>query len=117
MVISATTSSASKNKFVHLALQSVLALASEMKGAAHVKNKLASGIDVTILGDNDFYSQRAQVLSLTSTKLFTQMIHRNSSPPWDFPVLWPLLKKYRLLFRPAYQSRKFTRLVWALLQL
>lgn len=61
MVISATTFSASKNKFVHLALQNILFLACEMKGAAHVKSRLSSGIDVCIVGDNDFYSQRAQV--------------------------------------------------------
>ncbi|KAJ6593913.1 phosphomevalonate kinase [Mycena capillaripes] len=54
----------SKNKFVHLALQSILSLACEMKGAAHVKSRLASGIDVSIVGDNDFYSQRAQLASL-----------------------------------------------------
>ncbi|KAJ6499288.1 phosphomevalonate kinase [Mycena sanguinolenta] len=54
---------ASENKFVHLALQSTLALACEMKGAAHVKSKLSSGIDVSIVGDNDFYSQRAQLAS------------------------------------------------------
>ncbi|KAJ7096309.1 phosphomevalonate kinase [Mycena epipterygia] len=64
MVISAATSSASKNKFVHLALQNILSLACEMKGAAHVKSRLSSGIDVCIVGDNDFYSQRAQLASL-----------------------------------------------------
>ncbi|KAJ6499907.1 phosphomevalonate kinase [Mycena vitilis] len=55
---------ATKNKFVHLALQKLLSLACEMKGAPHVESKLASGIDVCIVGDNDFYSQRAQLASL-----------------------------------------------------
>ncbi|KAJ7703185.1 ribosomal protein S5 domain 2-type protein [Mycena rosella] len=55
---------ASKNKFVHLALQNILSLACEMKGVAHVKSKLSSGIDVCIVGDNDFYSQRAQLAAL-----------------------------------------------------
>ncbi|KAJ7770232.1 ribosomal protein S5 domain 2-type protein [Mycena maculata] len=55
---------ATNNKFVHLALQNILALACEMKGAAHVGSKLSSGIDISIVGDNDFYSQRAQLASL-----------------------------------------------------
>ncbi|KAJ7783191.1 phosphomevalonate kinase [Mycena metata] len=55
---------ASKNKFVHLALQNILSLACEMKGVSHVRSSLSSGFDVCIVGDNDFYSQRAQLASL-----------------------------------------------------
>jgi phosphomevalonate kinase len=55
------SASASKNKFVHLALQRTLALALELKGASHVHRKVTRGLDIVIVGDNDFYSQRAQV--------------------------------------------------------
>ncbi|KAJ7170543.1 phosphomevalonate kinase [Mycena crocata] len=55
---------ASKNKFVHLALQNILSLAGEIKGVAHVRNRLSSGADISIVGDNDFYSQRAQLATL-----------------------------------------------------
>ncbi|KAJ6625633.1 phosphomevalonate kinase [Mycena sp. CBHHK59/15] len=55
---------ASKNKFVHLALQHILALACEMRGIDHVKSRLSEGLDICIVGDNDFYSQRAQLASL-----------------------------------------------------
>ncbi|KAF7361881.1 Phosphomevalonate kinase [Mycena venus] len=64
VLVEESPTNASKNKFVHLALQSILSLACEMKGTAHVKSKLASGINVSIIGDNDFYSQRAQLASL-----------------------------------------------------
>ncbi|KAF8658316.1 hypothetical protein AX16_002085 [Volvariella volvacea WC 439] len=53
-----------KNKFVHLALQTVISLASEVKTASHVQSILSRGIDIAIVGDNDFYSQRAKLESL-----------------------------------------------------
>ena len=52
--------SESKNKFVHLALQKTLSLALEAKGPAELEQALGSGLDVTIVGDNDFYSQQDQ---------------------------------------------------------
>ncbi|OSD03893.1 Phosphomevalonate kinase [Trametes coccinea BRFM310] len=55
------SSAATKNKFVHLALQRTLALAAELKSVGTLQNSLAYGLDITILGDNDFYSQRAQL--------------------------------------------------------
>ncbi|KAJ7497307.1 phosphomevalonate kinase [Mycena latifolia] len=64
VVVEELPTNASKNKFVHLALRNILSLACEMKGVAHVKSKLSSGIDVCIVGDNDFYSQRAQLAAL-----------------------------------------------------
>ncbi|KAJ8463815.1 hypothetical protein ONZ45_g17450 [Pleurotus djamor] len=54
----------SKNKFVHLALQSAVLLAAEKKGSSVVLTTLAKGLDVTIVGDNDFYSQRAKLAEL-----------------------------------------------------
>ncbi|KAF5321229.1 hypothetical protein D9619_001788 [Psilocybe cf. subviscida] len=53
-----------RNKFVHLALQHSLALAAEIKGLSTVRQSLSGGLDITIVGDNDFYSQRAQLESL-----------------------------------------------------
>ncbi|OCH85802.1 Phosphomevalonate kinase [Obba rivulosa] len=53
--------STSANKFVHLALQRTLALAQEAVGTGSLQNSLAHGLDITIAGDNDFYSQRAQL--------------------------------------------------------
>ncbi|KIY50362.1 phosphomevalonate kinase [Fistulina hepatica ATCC 64428] len=52
---------ASKNKFVHLALQKTITLAVEVKGASSVKDILSKGTDIAIVGGNDFYSQRAQL--------------------------------------------------------
>ncbi|KAF8893327.1 phosphomevalonate kinase [Infundibulicybe gibba] len=54
----------SKNKFVQLAIQSTLTLAMEMKGLPHVKTTLSKGIDIAMVGDNDFYSQRAKLASM-----------------------------------------------------
>ncbi|KAH9920041.1 ribosomal protein S5 domain 2-type protein [Fomitopsis serialis] len=57
----ASSTSSSKNKFVHLALQRTLSLALEARGAGALQNSLSYGLDITIAGDNDFYSQRAQL--------------------------------------------------------
>ncbi|KAJ7084399.1 phosphomevalonate kinase [Mycena belliarum] len=64
VIVEQLPSNTSKNKFVHLALRSILSLACEMKGIAHVRSRLSAGIDVCIVGDNDFYSQRAQLAAL-----------------------------------------------------
>ena len=64
------SASATKNKFVHLALQRTLALATERRSAGTLQNSLGHGLDITIVGDNDFYSQRAQVCS------FIPSLHR-----------------------------------------
>jgi len=50
-----------KNKFVHLALQHTLNLVSEIHSVAQVQERLSRGLDIAAVGDNDFYSQRAQV--------------------------------------------------------
>jgi hypothetical protein len=56
-----------KNKFVHLALQHTLNLVSEIHSVAQVQEKLVQGLDIAAVGDNDFYSQRAQVSTLDVT--------------------------------------------------
>ena len=48
---------------MHLALQHTFSLAVEIKGLAAVQKNLANGLDITIVGDNDFYSQRAKASS------------------------------------------------------
>lgn len=53
--------SSSKNKFVHLALQHTISLAVEIKGVDAIREALSKALDITIVGDNDFYSQRARV--------------------------------------------------------
>ncbi|CAL1707563.1 unnamed protein product [Somion occarium] len=53
----------SKNKFVHLALERTLALALELKGLQALQENLSNDLAITIVGDNDFYSQRAQLAS------------------------------------------------------
>jgi phosphomevalonate kinase len=50
-----------KNKFVHLALERTLQVTKEINGVDNLKAALARGLDIAILGGNDFYSQRAQL--------------------------------------------------------
>jgi hypothetical protein len=51
----------SKNPFVRIALEGTLALALELRGADEFLSALGSGLDIHVLGANDFYSQRASV--------------------------------------------------------
>ncbi|KAG1878118.1 ribosomal protein S5 domain 2-type protein [Suillus subalutaceus] len=65
-----------KNKFVHLALQHTLNLVSEIHSVAQVQERLLRGLDIAAVGDNDFYSQRAQLESLglpRTTKSLSQI--------------------------------------------
>jgi phosphomevalonate kinase len=48
---------------VHLALQHTFSLAVEIKSPAAIQKTLTNGLDITIVGDNDFYSQRAKASS------------------------------------------------------
>ncbi|RPD62114.1 Phosphomevalonate kinase [Lentinus tigrinus ALCF2SS1-7] len=69
-----------KNKFVHLALQRTLALSVELVGAGALQNTLGCGLDITIVGDNDFYSQRAQ---LTAQNLPPTLESLSKLPPFN----------------------------------
>lgn len=51
----------SRNKFVETCLKFTLDVILEKIGSVELNKKLENGIEVTIVGDNDFYSQRAQV--------------------------------------------------------
>lgn len=46
---------------MQLALEKTLQLVKEIKGVEHLRTSLQPGLDVAILGGNDFYSQRAQL--------------------------------------------------------
>lgn len=52
-----------KNKFVEIALQKTLALIRALKGPSQADNLIKRGtnLEVVIVGDNDFYSQRQAV--------------------------------------------------------
>lgn len=69
--------STNKNKFVHLALQKTIALSVEAKGSDSVLSSLKNGLDIAIVGDNDFYSQRVKVRSVVLLALsVSDMPHR-----------------------------------------
>ncbi|KAF8313104.1 Phosphomevalonate kinase [Clavulina sp. PMI_390] len=53
-----------KNKFVEAALEGVLILAREIQGIDKLANILGNGLEIVIMGDNDFYSQRERLQSL-----------------------------------------------------
>ncbi|KAF9049746.1 phosphomevalonate kinase [Panaeolus papilionaceus] len=67
--------SQTKNKFVHLALQHTLALGAEIKGLESITKSLKSGLDITIAGDNDFYSQRAKLQELGLPRTIDSLSH------------------------------------------
>ncbi|KIM30528.1 hypothetical protein M408DRAFT_15505 [Serendipita vermifera MAFF 305830] len=50
-----------KNKFVHLAIERTLRVIKELQGVDRLTAGLSQGLNIAILGDNDFYSQRAQL--------------------------------------------------------
>ena len=83
-------SAAQSNKFVHIALQCTLSLALEVKGVATLKEALAGGLDVAIVGDNDFYSQRARVSPLNPE-------HDAIMSDWAFEFQLELLNLSRTL--------------------
>lgn len=50
-----------KNKFVETCLRFSLQVIQQRMGTAVLNDYLQQGFEITIVGDNDFYSQRAQV--------------------------------------------------------
>lgn len=58
---------ANANKFVHLALENSLKLAAALKGPGVTQDLLRTGLQIHILGDNDFYSQRITVRPMESS--------------------------------------------------
>ncbi len=72
---------------MQLAIERVLLLALEVKGAASLREQLTVGYDIVIVGANDFYSQRAQVrlslfiiLSNRQLNSLVQLSSRNLQP-------------------------------------
>lgn len=65
-----------KNKFVHLALQHTLNLVAEIHSVAQVQERLLHGLDIAAVGDNDFYSQRAQVSTPDVSVVMNQLCNQ-----------------------------------------
>jgi len=55
------SSSLTKNKLVQLAIEKTIKLGIELKGATAIQELVLEGLDIAIVGDNDFYSQHATV--------------------------------------------------------
>lgn len=51
----------SKNRFVQIAIEGTLALAHQIQGTDAFLTSLGQGLDIAVLGANDFYSQRASL--------------------------------------------------------
>ena len=58
------------NKFVETCLRFSLQVIQERMGTAVLNDYLQQGFEITIVGDNDFYSQRAQVKRRESSNDF-----------------------------------------------
>ncbi|KAG5635576.1 hypothetical protein H0H81_010741 [Sphagnurus paluster] len=84
--MTSTCTSKSNNKFVHLALQSTLTLAAEISGIASVGERLSRGLDISIVGDNDFYSQRETLAALNLPRTLASL---HQIPPF-MPTKGPL---------------------------
>ncbi|KAI3604033.1 phosphomevalonate kinase [Moniliophthora roreri] len=85
-VVGPSSTNTSKNKFVHLALQETISLAIEAKGSQVVSEKLGAGLDIAIVGDNDFYSQRAKLESLNLPRTLTSLAHIPPFTPLGVPL-------------------------------
>ncbi|KAL7410718.1 phosphomevalonate kinase [Mrakia frigida] len=64
-----------KNKFVRIAVEKTLKVAEELVGKEKVAEGIKGGWDIIILGDNDFYSQRKQLESLSLPLTFDSLSH------------------------------------------
>ncbi|KAF8608805.1 Phosphomevalonate kinase [Ceratobasidium sp. AG-I] len=81
----------SKNRFVQIALEGTLAVALELRGADAFLAALGQGLDINVLGANDFYSQRA---SLATRNLPPTLSSLSSIPPF-LPQGVPLSKVHK----------------------
>ncbi|KAG5643155.1 hypothetical protein DXG03_001485 [Asterophora parasitica] len=86
VIVIASPNNASKNRFVHLALQNTLALASEISGITSVTETLARGLDIAIVGDNDFYSQREKLAELNLPRTLSSLQHIEPFTPTGVPL-------------------------------
>lgn len=148
---SSSLSSAGRNPFVELAIFYALRLASELTSPEQVRARLSSsgtsssqsplqglssepgslpGIDIWVLGDNDFYSQRATVLIsslsepayidafFTLTEIFSSAplsshLMIPHPPQAHSPLLPPPLYALSHLLPPKmYPSAKSTKQAW-----
>ncbi|RDB16968.1 Phosphomevalonate kinase [Hypsizygus marmoreus] len=84
--IEGAETNATKNKFVHLALQKTIALAAEISGIESVNKTLSKGIDISIVGDNDFYSQREKLASLGLPRTLDSLSQISPFAPTGAPL-------------------------------
>ncbi|KAF9452402.1 Phosphomevalonate kinase [Macrolepiota fuliginosa MF-IS2] len=63
-VVEPSPENLTKNKFVQLAIEKAIKLGIELRGAAAIQQSVSHGVDIAIVGANDFYSQRATLTSL-----------------------------------------------------
>ncbi|KAF5393505.1 hypothetical protein D9757_000591 [Collybiopsis confluens] len=68
-----TDDAAGTNKFVQLALQHTVSFAFKTRGIEATDQILANGLDIVIVGDNDFYSQRAQLSALNLPRTMSSL--------------------------------------------
>ncbi|EJU04392.1 phosphomevalonate kinase [Dacryopinax primogenitus] len=75
-----------RNKFVQLAIQRSLLLALELKGAASLESSLSKGLNIYILGANDFYSQRSALASLNLPRTLEALHKLTPFRPCNVPI-------------------------------
>ncbi|KZO95550.1 Phosphomevalonate kinase [Calocera viscosa TUFC12733] len=75
-----------RNKFVQLAIQRTLLLALQLKGAASLTSSINKGLDIYILGANDFYSQRAALASLSLPRTLESLSKLPAFNPCNVPI-------------------------------
>ncbi|KAG6866347.1 hypothetical protein C0991_005268 [Blastosporella zonata] len=81
-----STTNTSKNKFVYLALQITLALVVQISGITAVNETLNKGLDIAIVGDNDFYSQRDKLASLQLSRTLDSLSQIPPFTPTGVPL-------------------------------
>ncbi|QRW08388.1 phosphomevalonate kinase-like protein [Ceratobasidium sp. AG-Ba] len=81
----------SRNRFVQVALEGTLAIVLEILGANAFSSSFGTGLDIYVLGANDFYSQRA---SLEARNLPPTLESLASIPPF-LPQGVPLSKVHK----------------------
>ena len=94
---------------MHLALQHTFSLAVEIKGLSAIQMTLANGLDITIVGDNDFYSQRAKVSSYSFLHSLSSSVISLSH--WDYLELSSHYRAYHPFVQPKFIYPMFIKLV------
>ncbi|CUA66898.1 phosphomevalonate kinase [Rhizoctonia solani] len=83
--------SGTKNRFVQTALEGTLAIVLAIQGKDSLLSSLGQGLEIHVLADNDFYSQRT---SLAARNLAPTLESLNSIPPF-LPQGCPITKVHK----------------------